>query len=360
MSTQKKADMIVDLQYGSTGKGLIAGYLAKKNAYDTVINANMPNAGHTFIDGTGRKWVHKVLPNGIVSPVLRKVMIGPGSVFSVSRLKQEIEESMDLLHSVDIMIHPAACVLSEENVAEERMMHNNISSTMQGSASAMVQKIRRDPDNSPLAEHHVRELSYLGSLAKVVSLRGWNNALMRSHQILIEGAQGYSLGINAGFWPYCTSRDCTPARFMADAGVPLTYLDRVIGTARTLPIRVGNTENGFSGPHYVDQREMSWDEVGVTPEMTTVTRRQRRIFSFSVSQIEEAIFACKPDEIFLNFCNYLTESQVEDIVSDINMAVDTDGHANSMGVVYTGWGPTEDDIVEITHERSSIIPTRKI
>lgn len=36
--------MIVDLQYGSTGKGAIAGYLSTKNDYDTVISANMPNA----------------------------------------------------------------------------------------------------------------------------------------------------------------------------------------------------------------------------------------------------------------------------------------------------------------------------
>ncbi len=75
-----KLDLIVDLQYGSTGKGLIAGYLAEKHGYDCVVNANMPNAGHTYIDDKGQKMVHKVLPNGIVSPSCDTVLIGPGSV----------------------------------------------------------------------------------------------------------------------------------------------------------------------------------------------------------------------------------------------------------------------------------------
>ena len=64
----KKVDMVIEMQFGSTGKGLIAGYLAEKYGHDVVLTANMPNAGHTYINATGRKWVHKALPSGITSP----------------------------------------------------------------------------------------------------------------------------------------------------------------------------------------------------------------------------------------------------------------------------------------------------
>ncbi len=47
---QPKVDLVVDLQFGSTGKGLLCGYLSESDDYDTVITANMPNAGHTYID----------------------------------------------------------------------------------------------------------------------------------------------------------------------------------------------------------------------------------------------------------------------------------------------------------------------
>ena len=41
-------DIVIDLQYGSTGKGLIVGFLAEEHKYDTVVTAWAPNAGHTY------------------------------------------------------------------------------------------------------------------------------------------------------------------------------------------------------------------------------------------------------------------------------------------------------------------------
>ena len=49
-----KAYMILDLQFGSTGKGLLAGFLAKSRQPDVVITAWGPNAGHTYIDENRR------------------------------------------------------------------------------------------------------------------------------------------------------------------------------------------------------------------------------------------------------------------------------------------------------------------
>lgn len=340
----KKVDVIVDLQYGSTGKGLIAGFLAKRNGYDTVINANMPNAGHTFIDANGRKWIHKVLPNGIVSPSLRRVMIGPGSVFDVDRMIAEMIDSIDLLAGVDIVIHPMACVLTDAHRNQEQNAHSNISSTMQGSGAASIHKMLRNNDDSPLIKDNSIAQTKLKQYARIVSVPEWQQLLFESKKILLEAAQGYSLGINSGFWPYCTSRECTPARFMSDCGIPLSYLSRVIGTARTYPIRVGNTKDGTSGPCYRDQREIQWSDIGVTPEKTTVTNRDRRIFTFSRSQITQAMFECAPDDIFLNFCNYVhPEHVLLRMVHDINRIAKIYCPIGSR-VKYVGYGPQENDI----------------
>lgn len=332
-----KVDIIVDLQYGSTGKGLIAGYLAKKNKYSMVLTANMPNAGHTFIDKRGRKWVHKVLPNGIVSPGLEVVGIGPGAVFDVERLEKEIHDSEDLLHSgVRLMIHECAGVVTNEHRRIEENSLNAVASTKQGSGAALVEKMMRNPESVVLARDALKG-HWLEQF--VVTQREWLDAIHDDHDILAEGAQGYSLGLNAGMWPYCTSRDCTPARFMADMGLPLSMLNKVIGTARTYPIRVGNTEGGFSGPHYGDQSETSWEALGLAPELTTVTQRVRRVFTFSKQQIKEAIQACAPDEIFLNFCNYTDGGNLWRIVNDIQ---------NVGGKIsYMGYGPREDDVREV-------------
>ena len=335
----KKVDVIVDLQFGSTGKGLIAGYMAKRGGYDVVINANMPNAGHTFIDDTGRTWIHKVLPNGFVADSVKTVGLGPGSVFSLDRLIKELSDSVDIMEGKRLIIHEAAVVLSEKHAETERAMLSGIASTMQGSAAAMVQKIMRQKEDSPLA---ISALAKTGFAKYVVTHAEWINIMYKAHRILLEGAQGYSLGVNSGFWPYCTSRDCTPTRFLSDCAIPFSWADRVIGTARVHPIRVGNTPDGFSGGHYEDQEETSWQELGEVPETTTVTGRERRVFTFSRVQMREAIMACQPTDIFLNFCNY-DPDQAEDIVIQTNQDLDTLGPSGAQ-VTYTGWGAAEGDI----------------
>lgn len=335
-----KADLIIDLQYGSTGKGLIAGYLGAHGEYDMVVNANMPNAGHTFIDGLGQKMVHKVLPSGLVGETVRDVMIGPGSVFSIVQLIKELEQLRKFGYDhFNLWIHENAVVLQDSHILAEQSDETlkGIGSTAQGSAAAMIQKIMRNDVRNITAKVVLHEDAFFGT--KVISQRTYLRMLHQSKEILIEGAQGYSLGISAGFYPYCTSRDCTPARFMADTGVPLQMLRRVIGTARMHPIRVG----GNSGPCYADQTELTWEEIGQPEERTTVTNRVRRVFTWSQLQMEEAMVACAPEWVFLNFCNYSPDS-VEIIKTRIIEAAMAAGHETM--VMYTGWGPTVNDIKE--------------
>lgn len=56
-----KCNLIIDGQFGSTGKGLIASAIAEQCHVDLAVGRLSPNAGHTFyLDG--KKNVTKLLP----------------------------------------------------------------------------------------------------------------------------------------------------------------------------------------------------------------------------------------------------------------------------------------------------------
>lgn len=346
---------IVDLQFGSTGKGLIAGYLSQKNDYDLVVSANMPNAGHTFVDGNGKAWVNKVLPSGVYSKSLKHICIGPGAVFDPEQLKKEIFElQMRGIEAPKLVIHPDAAILLPEHKEAEIRTLNGIASTMQGSMEAMVHKMRRPVDYAPNTVKHQRDA--LGPLFSAVAAHDeWVNIMASAKNILMEGSQGYSLGINAGFYPYCTSRDCTVWRLIADCGAFITDRMVVVGSARLHPIRVGNTTGGFSGPCYGDQKEITWGELGVKAEYTTVTKRVRRVFTFSATQVREAIIANRVDEVFLNFCNYAPREAFKAAmaINDMNIEMNNmrgipDFIAPMYPLVkYMGFGPAAEDVLEI-------------
>ena len=348
----KKYDIIVDLQFGSTGKGAIAGYLAGKTNYDVVVSANMPNAGHTFIDAVGNKFVQKVLPSALASgtPV---ALIAPAAVFSIEQLIIELDALEDAGYTGKrVFIHEHAVLLTPDHKLEETIVrpgstdtnsYQSIGSTQQGSAAALMHKIRRDINHNPTVEakYGLGPINRENSRVSIVSHAHYLALLADAENVLIEGSQGYSLGLNAGFYPYCTSRDCTASRLLADCLVPMHEVRRIIGVARTYPIRVGGT----SGPGYPDQRELSWKQMGQPEERTTVTNRVRRVFEFSGMQIAEAIQQSGPNEIFLNFCNYQTEQEnglLVRIIDDICMGTNGFGR-----VKYLGHGATTNDIKEV-------------
>jgi len=327
-------DLVVDLQYGSTGKGLLVGYLAETSGHDGVITCNMPNAGHTYIDRQGRKWIHKVLPNGIVSPNLRYIFIGPGAVFDPARLHAEIEQMYREGITAPVLIHPNAMILRDYHREMEQNELNSIASTMQGSMAALVEKMTRQPDALCTAEHMVDEIYHPDMNIVVLNHDEWMMHLDECDRVLAEGSQGFSLGINQRFWPYCTSRECTPYRMLSDMGLPQVRVN-TWGTLRTYPIRVGNTPGGYSGDNYADQSELTWDELGQTPELTTVTQRERRVFTFSISQLQESLWHCRPDHLFLNFCNYLEPGHLGVLTDQIDRVAESYG----TGIRLCGYGP---------------------
>lgn len=343
-----KSYLIMDMQYGSTGKGLLAGFLAMKEKPDVVVTAWGPNAGHTFIDASGRKFVHRMLANGIVSPNLKAVLIGPGSVVDIEVLKKEIESCADILHNKTIIIHPHAAVVLPKHLEAERK-NVVIGSTMKGTGAAVIQRIERNPEDLNTASHVIpqwwMDSIYCLGVDVFVSAKMYNAVMENARCLQIEGAQGFSLSMYHGQYPYTTSRDVTPHQVLADCAVPYYIHPCVYGTLRTFPIRVADRYNelgvkiGTSGPCYDDQIEIDWASLGIEPELTTVTKLPRRIFSFSFQQLREADYMCGPSKIFLNFANYESKERLNTLIERIE-------NITMAQVAWVGHGPTISDIEE--------------
>ncbi len=347
-----KVTVVVDMQFGSCGKGLIAGYLAKREAPDTLVHAWMPNAGHTFIDSDGRKFVHCMLPNGIVSPKFQRVMIGPGAVVDIDRLAKEIEDAKDLVKGKDLIIHENAVVMKPEYMQAESTTMTSIGSTKKGCGAAVAAKIRRDPAKK-ITFGQIRDHPKLRGIMDlhVVNTGTWLKVLdFVARKVLLEGSQGFSLGINSGFYPYVTSRECSVAQILSDTLIPIQSVSKVVGVMRAYPIRVANRYNeqgemvGWSGPGYPDQRETTFEDIGQPVEFTTVTKLPRRIFTFSRMQTEQAMFLLRPDEVFFNFANYMKPDELAETLMYVQMqAMKYDGE-----IRYVGFGPSEKDVRTFT------------
>lgn len=305
-----------DGQYGSTGKGALAGWLALKahvldqKFYGTISNAG-PNSGHTFYHN-GEKHVLKQLPTFAVASSLLKpklsgesphnVFLTAGAIIDPEILLAEVERYPD----VEVFLNENAAVITDEDKEAERSgTVAAVAGTRSGTGAALARKVLRDP--SAVVWGCKYNLSH--PRITMINAKDQNNLIRwKARRYFLEVSQGFSLGINQQFYPKCTSRECTITQGMADAVLPPHSIMRSYLSLRTFPIRVGNVDGFSSGDCYSDQKEMSWEDFpGVEPERTTVTNRVRRIFSFSYEQLAQAMEANEPDFVFINFMNYLQD-----------------------------------------------------
>jgi adenylosuccinate synthase len=88
----------------------------------------------------------------------------------------------------------------------------------------------------------------------------------------------------------------------------------IIGISRSYWIRVGSVAQGYSGDIYPDSKELSWEEVSArigrpVKEMTTVTKRVRRVFEFSKIGFEMGVRRNGINIVFLTFTDYLLDNE---------------------------------------------------
>ena len=287
-----KLDVVVGGQFGSEAKGNVAAQLAKRREAEgyTVHTVRVagPNAGHSAIGKLdGLKWALRSVP---VTAVVNDgpLYIAPGSEVEEAVLTDECDRLDAAGYNVTkrLLVDGQATVLEEHHKEQEASGHytERFGSTGKGIGAARAARLERNAATwSPLGQRGNDTAALLrGALTSEDTC------------VIVEGTQGFGLGLHAGYYPFCTSSDCRAVDFLAMAGLSPWQLGvelNVWVVARTYPIRVA----GNSGPL---QTELTWDEMEAltggyvtTPELTTVTQKPRRIGAWDTQLVKEALWA---------------------------------------------------------------------
>ena len=308
---------LVGGQFGSEGKGLIVGHIAKH--YTAHVRVGAANAGHTLYTwngdyrvedpdpvGTYEKHVMQQVPCAAYANPHARLYIGPGALISPDILGREIGllwrwRLRRNLSMPPLLIDSRAHVIQEEHI--EREQESTLAERI-GSTST----IAREGIGAAQAARAMRDESCVQAWEALtghdfIQVMPLARKLQWEQRILLEGTQGYGLSNTTGDFPYVTSRNTTAAGLCADAGIAPNRLNRVILVCRSYPIRVA----GNSGPFGPGSEEITWDDIGVNreKERTTVTKKIRRVATFSIEQVKEAAVVNGATEIALTFADYL-------------------------------------------------------
>ena len=275
-------DVVVGGQYGSEGKGHLAAALTDQgNFRNVLVRVAGPNAGHTARDHEGRDWKLRQIPTGAVRDPAASLVIAQGSEIDPNVLEHEIQALEAGGHEIQgrLWIDSEATIIQEHDQANEAVLIDRIGSTGKGIGSARASRIMRE---APLWRYGGDTPGSDTAGLLMTTLEHDPKA-----RIIIEGTQGYALGLHSGRYPKCTSSDCRAIDFLAMAGLsPWTASAalRVWVALRTYPIRVA----GDSGPMY---GETTWEDLGLEPELTTVTHKVRRVGEWDAALAYESVRA---------------------------------------------------------------------
>jgi adenylosuccinate synthase len=246
-----------------------------------------PNAGHTGYDADGRAWALRQVPVAAVTDGPAVLGVAPGSEIDLPVLLDEFDSLRDagLFRNKMLWVSGEATMIYDHHKWAESDLVSRIGSTGKGIGEARSARIHRSAkrladDEDALAEFAKRGIPVAPSRHSIAQTMDPNGHL------IIEGTQGYGLGLRAGHYPQCTSSDCRAIDFMAMAGVHAwEFTDTTVwAVARMFPIRVA----GNSGPL---KNEVSWEELNLPEERTTVTKKVRRVGMPDWDLVRDAVTA---------------------------------------------------------------------
>jgi len=382
-----KFNILLDGFWGSSGKGKMTTWLADQFGVINVSSSNFPNAGHSSRFSDGTTFVAKAIPTAAILKKARGMgmtcWLSPGSGFSWERIALEWAQA----GKPRVYIHGRASIVTEEHARREREgseSTKHVASTMQGSGTAIADKILRKADCA-LAwndrENMKRAFDGLETEARIAiidsaAFRDMTWATIGGGETwLHEGSQGFALSIDHGsHYPNCTSRNCTAQAAMDNMAIPPALVGDVYLNLRTFPIRVGNVvENGkqvgYSGGFYPDCKELTWEQIAAESgmpesdavtlaerERTTVTKRIRRVCTFSYEGLKDAVKANGATKLILNFVQYLDWSDYElrggreafyKLSNKTREMIDRIEKEAGVPVVLVGTGPDHQDVVSL-------------
>jgi len=240
-------------QFGSESKGLVAGYLCKKERMDIAVRTGAVNAGHS-VYYNGSRYVNQQLPVGWVNPDTRLV-IGAGALIDPTILDREVRE-ISALTGTDIRerlsIDRRAGIHRPYHAARSKDSgrHHAIGATGKGASEALVERITgRGLGYQQFGDTHESD-GYDVCDTEALLNYSWNEGA----KILLEGTQGQLLDLYLGPYPYTTHKQTGPAQWMLECGLSPALPTEICMVVRTYPIRVA----GNSGPM---PQETSWPEL---------------------------------------------------------------------------------------------------
>ena len=298
-------------QWGDEGKGRVVDLLARKASIVVRYSAGN-NAGHTIVNSKGKFALH-LIPAGVFYPD-KTAIIGNGLVIDPQALIDEITmletrgvstEQLKVSDRAQLVMpwHP---IIDQQE--EQFRGSSAVGTTGKGVGPAFADKVARwgirmseladaegfmarlrlvlDYKNEmltrlygvePLDFDHVYETyrGYWARLAPYVTDTSMicHEALRRGERILLEGAQGSLLDLDAGTYDYVTSSVPTSMAGGAavGAGIAPRDIDRVIGVYKAYQTRVGN------GPMPTELHDEEGDRLrDAGQEYGTTTGRPRR------------------------------------------------------------------------------------
>ena len=270
----RKADLIVGIQWGDEGKGKIVDRLAQE--YDMVCRSQGGhNAGHTiWVDGV--KFALHLIPSGVLNPhainvVGNGVVLSPESIIKEMVQFEGLEGRLYISDKAHLNLKYHALI----DQAKERLKGDKaIGTTGKGIGPAYADKINRtgfrvgellNPTklcasiityfeqnraifdiyeiDTPKEVDLLRELEgYKEILAPFITdttQMVWK-ALDADKRILLEGAQGTMLDIDHGTYPYVTSSATVSAGACTGLGINPKDIGKVTGIVKAYCTRVGN------------------------------------------------------------------------------------------------------------------------
>ena len=319
---QSEITVIVGAQWGDEGKGKITDFFAGESDYVVRFHGGN-NAGHTVIVN-GETYKLHLIPSGIVygEPIS---VIGNGVVVDPKALLDEIDYVIQKGIKPKLMVSDRAHVIMPYHISLDNALSNHqadlaAGSTGRGIAPVYADKMFRngirmidllepevfheklekgysfskklirdaleEPFDLNLEEIFETYVKYGEKLSTYIC--DTSVELYKAHKlgksILFEGAQGISLDVDHGVYPYTTSSNTAAGHVSTGTGVSFREIKKIIGVVKAYLSRVGEsplpTELHGDDAHTLREKGS---------EYGTTTGRPRRVGWLDLVQVRQAV-----------------------------------------------------------------------
>ena len=321
-SNPSKISAIVGAQWGDEGKGKVTDFFAGESDYVVRFHGGN-NAGHTVIvDGNTFK-LH-LIPSGVVygSPIS---IIGNGVVVDPNALLNEIAYVKEKGIEPKLLVSDRAHVIMPYHIVLDGALSGHqgslaAGSTRRGIAPVYADKMFRngirmvdllEPDVfmeklekgyafakgliekslGQTLEMTIDEIfsTYVDYGEKLKTyICDTSVELYKAHKagktILFEGAQGISLDVDHGVYPFTTSSNTAAGHISTGTGVSFRDINRIIGVVKAYLSRVG--ESPLPTEIHGDEANSLREKGG---EYGTTTGRPRRVGWLDLVQVRQAV-----------------------------------------------------------------------